>query len=47
MTAAAMCDFTMDIVRVKVAGEWVDMPKVGRQPGDNADLEPVNLCEMG
>lgn len=41
------CDFTMDIVRVKVAGEWVDMPKVGRQPGDNPDLERVDLSEIG
>ncbi len=40
-------DFTMDIVRVKVAGQWVDMPKVGRQPGDNPDLERVDLSEMG
>ncbi len=39
-------DFTMDIVRVKVAGEWVDMPKVGRRPGDNPDLERVDLSEL-
>ena len=36
-------DFTMDIVRVKVAGRWVDMPKVGRRPCDNPDLERVDL----
>lgn len=40
-------DFTMDIVRVKVAGEWVDMPKVGRRAGDNPDLERVDLSEIG
>lgn len=40
-------DFTMDIVRVKVAGRWVDMPKVGRRPCDNPDLERVDLGELG
>lgn len=40
-------DFTMDVVRVKVAGEWVDMAKVGRRPGDNPDLERVDLSEIG
>lgn len=36
-------DFTMDIVRVKVNGQWYDMPKVGRRPCDNVDLESVKL----
>lgn len=36
-------DFTMDVVRVLVDGQWVDMPKVGRAPCDNADLEPIDL----
>jgi len=40
-------DFTMDIVRVKVDGRWVDMPKVGRRACDNADLERVDLSEIG
>lgn len=40
-------DFTMDIVRVKVAGRWVDMPKVGRRPCDNPDLERVDLGRLG
>lgn len=40
-------DFTMDIVRVKVNGRWVDMPKVGRRPCDNPDLERVDLSELG
>lgn len=36
-------DFTADIVRVKVNGEWVRMSKVGRAPADNPDLRPVTL----
>jgi nicotinate phosphoribosyltransferase len=34
-------DFTADVVRVKVHGEWIDMAKVGRSPLDNPDLERV------
>jgi nicotinate phosphoribosyltransferase len=34
-------DFTADVVRVKVASEWVDMAKVGRAPCDNPDLARV------
>jgi nicotinate phosphoribosyltransferase len=34
-------DFTADVVRVKVHGEWVDMPKVGRRPLANPNLEQV------
>ena len=34
-------DFTADVVRVKVHGEWVNMAKVGRAPGKNPDLERV------
>lgn len=34
-------DFTADVVRVKVNGEWIDMAKVGRAPGKNPDLERV------
>lgn len=34
-------DFTADVVRVKVHGEWVDMAKVGRVPCDNPNLERV------
>jgi len=34
-------DFTADVVRVKVHGEWVDMAKVGRRPLDNPNLERV------
>ncbi|RMG90214.1 MAG: nicotinate phosphoribosyltransferase [Chloroflexi bacterium] len=35
-------DFTMDVVRIKIDGDWVEMAKVGRQPCDNPDLRPVN-----
>ncbi len=34
-------DYTADVVRVKVDGQWVDMHKVGRAPADNPDLERV------
>jgi nicotinate phosphoribosyltransferase len=34
-------DFTADVVRVKVHGEWIDMAKIGRRPRDNPDLERV------
>lgn len=34
-------DFTADVVRIKVHGEWVDMAKVGRAPCDNPELERV------
>ena len=38
---ATITDFTADVVRVKVHGEWIDMPKVGRAPLDNPNLERV------
>jgi len=34
-------DFTADVVRVMVNGEWIDMAKAGRRPGNNDDLKPV------
>jgi nicotinate phosphoribosyltransferase len=34
-------DFTGDVVRVKVHGEWINMAKVGRKPLDNPNLERV------
>jgi nicotinate phosphoribosyltransferase len=40
---ATSTDFTMDIVRVKIDGRWIDMAKVGRQPGDHPRLRPVDL----
>lgn len=39
-------DFTMDIVRVKIHNEWVDMPKLGRKPNDNEQLKPVDLSQF-
>ena len=38
---ATVTDFTADVVRVKVHGQWVDMAKVGRKPRDNPDLKRV------
>jgi nicotinate phosphoribosyltransferase len=34
-------DFTGDVVRVKVHGEWIDMAKTGRKLLDNPNLERV------
>ncbi len=34
-------DFTADVVRVKVHGQWVDMAKTGRRALDNPQLERV------
>jgi nicotinate phosphoribosyltransferase len=34
-------DFTGDVVRVKIHGEWIDMAKIGRKPLDNSNLERV------
>jgi nicotinate phosphoribosyltransferase len=39
-------DFTLDVVRVLLNGEWVDMAKVGRQPSDNSDLRRVDLSGL-
>lgn len=36
-------DFTADVVRVKINGDWVKLAKVGRGPATNPDLEPVDL----
>jgi nicotinate phosphoribosyltransferase len=38
---ATVTDFTADVVRVKIHGEWVDMAKVGRRPLANQNLERV------
>jgi len=32
-------DYTSDVVRVKIRGEWIDMAKVGRKVGSNENLE--------
>lgn len=34
-------DFTADVVRVKINGNWVDMAKVGRKACDNPEMERV------
>lgn len=34
-------DYTGDVVRVKLHGEWIDMAKVGRKVGENENLERV------
>lgn len=39
--AAPPCDYTADIVRVKLGGQWTDMAKIGRRRMENPDLEPV------
>jgi nicotinate phosphoribosyltransferase len=39
-------DFTMDVVRVRINGQWVDMAKVGRRPSDNPNLQRVDLSEF-
>lgn len=39
-------DFTADVVRVKIDGDWVDMAKIGRAPCDNPDLDPVDLADL-
>lgn len=38
---STVTDFTADVVRVKVDGEWIDMAKVGRRSLDNPELERV------
>lgn len=39
-------DFTMDIVRVKIRDQWVDMAKLGRKPNDNKALKPIDLSQF-
>ena len=39
-------DFTMDVVRVKVDGEWREMAKIGRRANTNPDLKPVDLEQL-
>jgi len=40
-SGATNTDFTADVVRVKVHGEWVDLAKVGRKASENPELERV------
>ena len=39
-------DFTADVVRVKVNGDWVDLAKEGRYRTENPNLETVDLTEL-
>ena len=34
-------DFTADVVRVKIDGDWCDMAKVGRRPCENPEMMVV------
>ncbi|HMU94387.1 MAG TPA: nicotinate phosphoribosyltransferase [Anaerolineales bacterium] len=34
-------DYTADVVRVKIHGEWIEMAKMGRKVGENENLERV------
>ena len=34
-------DFTADVVRIKVDGQWIDLAKIGRKACENPDLERV------
>jgi nicotinate phosphoribosyltransferase len=39
--AGTVTDFTADVVRIKVDGQWVDLAKVGRRAQDNPDMERI------
>lgn len=39
-------DFTVDVVRAKLDGRWVDMAKVGRSASDNPELAAVDLSDL-
>jgi nicotinate phosphoribosyltransferase len=39
-------DFTADLVRIKVNGDWIELAKKGRYPTDNPDLELVDLAGL-
>jgi nicotinate phosphoribosyltransferase len=39
-------DFTADVVRVQLAGQWVDMVKVGRRACDNPNWREVDWDEF-
>ncbi len=39
--AGTVNDYTADVVRVKVLGQWYDLAKVGRRACENPALEPV------
>lgn len=37
----SVTDYTADVVRIKVRGQWIDLAKVGRKALDNPDLERI------
>jgi nicotinate phosphoribosyltransferase len=39
-------DFTMDVVRIKLGAQWVDVAKAGRKPNDNRQLQKVDLSTL-
>jgi nicotinate phosphoribosyltransferase len=45
-TSETSTDYTMDVVRVQVNGEWVDMAKLGRKANDNPDLQRIDLSHF-
>ena len=44
--SASSTDYTMDVVRVQIDGQWQNVAKVGREPNDNADLRLIDLTEL-
>ncbi len=41
--AETSTDYTMDIVRVRLGDQWVDMSKTGRATGENPELRRIDL----
>lgn len=39
-------DFTADVVRVSINGQWHDMAKIGRRANENSQLLPVDLTGL-
>jgi nicotinate phosphoribosyltransferase len=39
-------DFTMDVVRVRLNDQWVEMAKIGRRANENPQLQPVDLSQL-
>jgi nicotinate phosphoribosyltransferase len=44
--SATNTDFTADIVRVKIDGQWREMAKIGRKACQNSDLKPVDIANL-
>jgi len=44
--SASNTDFTMDIVRARIDGAWVDVAKIGRRANDNPDLQSIDLTQF-